>query len=88
MQSRLRGKMTKAPFIGVSERALDPLGLIKLGVCGPLEQRIETVKESSLHLLMTSLHLDMCTPMKQKHEAFDVLKVFQSEVHNQLGKKV
>ena len=26
--------------------------------------------------------------MKHKHEAFDVFKVFQNEVQNQLGKKI
>jgi len=34
--SCLHGKMTKTPFIGQSERAVDLLGLVHTDVCGPM----------------------------------------------------
>jgi hypothetical protein len=35
-ESCLLGKMTKAHFIGQSERASDLLGLVHIDVCGPM----------------------------------------------------
>jgi hypothetical protein len=35
-KSYLLRKMTKAPFIGQSERASDLLGLVHTDVCGPM----------------------------------------------------
>ena len=35
-ESSLLGKMTKAPFVGQSERASELLGLVHTDVCGPM----------------------------------------------------
>jgi hypothetical protein len=73
-ESCLRGKMTKSPFTGQSERASDLFGLVHSNVCGPMtkapftsqsEMRIErlhkVVLSISLLLLMTLVDMDTST---------------------------
>ena len=82
------GKKTIAPFIGVCQRDLDLLGLIHIDSCGPFM----TITRSSEKYFITftdDFHrFRYMNLMKHKHEALDVLLVFQNEVHNQLGKKI
>ena len=58
-KSCLLGKMTKDPFTGHSERAIDLLGLIHTDVCSPLSVAAEEVISTSSHLLMISVDMDM-----------------------------
>jgi hypothetical protein len=60
-ESCLLGKMTKGPFIGQSERASDLLGLVHIGVCGPMSYVVRGDFSISLLLLITLVDMDTST---------------------------
>jgi hypothetical protein len=60
-ESCLLGIMTKAPFIGKSERVSDLLGLVHSDVCGPMSSVPRVVFIISLLLLMTLVDMDTST---------------------------
>ncbi|KAK2417007.1 secreted RxLR effector protein [Trifolium repens] len=87
-RSCLIGKMTKAPFKGIGERANDLLALIHTDVCGPLN--IPARGGFTYFITFTDdfsrygyVHL-----MKHKSESFEKFKEFKNEVQNQLGKNI
>jgi transposase InsO family protein len=80
--------MTKAPFSGSSERAKDLLGIIHTDVCGPFR----TIARDGARFFITFTddfsRYGYVYLMKHKHEAFEMFKLFQSEVENQLNKTI
>ncbi|GJX91143.1 retrotransposon protein, putative, ty1-copia subclass [Tanacetum coccineum] len=70
------------------EIAKDLLGLIHTTVCGPFR----TVSREGVSYFITFTndfnHYGYVYSMKHKHEVFEIFKVFQNEVENQLGKKI
>lgn len=87
-ESCLSGKMTKAPFLGSSERAKDLLGMIHTDVCGPF--RTATMNGERFFITFTDDYsrYGYVYLLIHKHEAFEIFKLFQSEVENQLNKKI
>ena len=87
-ESCLCGKMTKAPFSGSSERAKDLLGIVHIDVCGPFR----TIARDGARFFITFTddfsRYGYVYLMKHKHEAFEMFKLFQSEVENQLNKTI
>ena len=85
-ESCLLGKMTKAPFIGHSERVDNLLDLVHSDVCGPISSNtrggyqyfITFIDDYSGYLYL----------MKHKDESFEKFKTFKNEVQNQLGKSI
>ena len=53
------GKMTRAPFTGVGERASDLLGLIHTDVGGPFRTMIRNSERYVITFMMTLVDLDM-----------------------------
>ena len=87
-ESCLLGKMTKAPFTGHSERASDLLGIIHSDVCGPMSTQ---ARGGYLYFIMFTDDFSRFGHfylMKHKSESFEMFKRFQSEVENQLDKKI
>ena len=84
----LMGKMARAPFNGVVERATDLLEIIHTDVCGPM-----SILSRGGFLYFTTFTDDFSRYgyiylMKHKSETFDKFKEFQNEVENQRGNKV
>ncbi|GKE07440.1 retrotransposon protein, putative, ty1-copia subclass [Tanacetum coccineum] len=81
-------KMARKPFPHQVERAKDLLGLIHADVCGPFR----AVSREGASYFITFTDDFSCYGfvylMKHKHEVFEIFKVFQNEVENQLGKKI
>jgi len=84
----LMGKMTRTPFSGVMERASDLLGIIHTDVCGPMS--ISTRNGYRYFVTFTDdlSRYGYIYLMKHKSETFEKFKEFQSEVENQLNKKI
>jgi hypothetical protein len=84
----LMGKMTKTPFSGMMERAADLLGIIHTDVCGPMS--ISTGNGYRYFVTFTDdlSRYGYIYLMKHKSETFEKFKEFQSEVENQLNKKI
>jgi transposase InsO family protein len=84
----LLGKMTKAPFTGLPERALDLLELIHIGVCGPMS----TTARGGFQYFITFTNdfsiYGYVYLMKHKSESLEKFKEFQNKVENQCGKKI
>jgi hypothetical protein len=80
--------MTKSPFIGLPERALDLLELIHTDVCGP----ISTTARGGFQYFITFTddfsRYGYVYLMKHKFESLEKFKEFQNEVENQCGKKI
>ena len=87
-ESCLLGKMTKAPFTGINERANDLLVLIHSDVCGPMS----TIARGGFQYFITFTddfsRFGYVYLMRHKSEAFERFKEFQNEVQNQLGKTI
>jgi transposase InsO family protein len=80
--------MTKAPFIGLPERALDLWELIHTDVCGPMS----TSGRGGFQYFITFTD-DFSTYgyvylMKHKSGSLEKFKEFQNEVENQRDKKI
>ena len=87
-ESCLLGKMTKAPFTGVSERASDLLGLIHTDVCGPMSTTARGGFKYFITFTDDFSRFGYVYLMKHKSESFELFKEFQNEVQNQLGKTI
>ncbi|WVZ94596.1 hypothetical protein U9M48_040469 [Paspalum notatum var. saurae] len=87
-ESCLLGKMTKAPFTGVSERAENLLELIHTDVCGPMS----TVARNDFQYFITFTddfsRYGYVYLMRHKSESFEKFKEFQNEVQNHIGKTI
>ena len=85
----LMGKMTKNPFSGTTERAIDLLEIIiHTDVCGPMSI---DARNGYLYFLTFTDDLSRCGYiylMKHKYETFEKFKEFQSEVENHRNKKI
>jgi hypothetical protein len=87
-ESCLHGKMTKAPFTSSSERAKDLLGIIHTDVCGPFKTMSRYGERYFITFTDDFSRYGYVYLMKHKHEAFEMFKLFQSEVENQLNKTI
>ncbi len=87
-ESCLLGKMTKTPFTGHSERASDLLGLIHTDVCGPMSQSARGGFQYFITFTDDFSRYGYVYLMKHKSESFEIFKIFQNEVQNQLGKTI
>ena len=87
-ESCLLGKMTKTPFARSCERASDLLELIHSDVCGPMSTTARGGYEYFITFTDDLSRYGYVYLMKHKSEAFEKFKEFQSEVQNQLGKKI
>ena len=87
-ESCLCGKMTNSPFSGTSERASDLLGIIHTDVCGPF--RVSSRYGDKYYITFTDdfSHYGYVYLMKHKSEAFEMFKLFQNEVENQLNRTI
>jgi hypothetical protein len=84
----LLSKMTKAPFTGLPERALDLSELIHTVVCGPMS----TTARGGFQYFITftddfSIY-GYVYLMKHKSKSLEKFKEFHNEVENQHGKKI
>ncbi|GJS49473.1 retrotransposon protein, putative, ty1-copia subclass [Tanacetum coccineum] len=70
------------------EKVKDVLGLIHIGVCGPLSN--VSKKGASYFITFTDDYsrYSYVYLLKHKHEVFETFKVFKNEVENQLGKTI
>ena len=83
----LLGKMTKAPFIGHSER-VDLLGLVHIDVCGPISSTARGGYQYFITFTNDYSRYGYLYMMKHKDESFEKFKTFRNEVQNQLGKSL
>nr|GEX84862.1 hypothetical protein [Tanacetum cinerariifolium] len=81
-------KMVCKLFSHQVERAKDLLGLTHTDVCDPFR----TMSREGASYFITFIDDFICYGyvylMDHKHEVFEIFKVFQNEVENQLGKKI
>ena len=87
-ESCLLGKMTKAPFVGQSERASELLGLVHTDVCGPMNS---TARGGFQYFITFTDDLSRYGDiylMRNKAESFEKFKEFQNEVQNHIGKTI
>src|SRR6185312_13171936 len=84
----LLGKMTKTPFTGFPERALDLLELIHTDVCGLMSSIARGGFQYFITFTDDLSRYGYVYLMKHKSEIFEKFKEFQSEVENQSGKKI
>ena len=85
-ESCLLGKMTKDPFTGHSERTNELLGLIHTDVYGPLSSTARGGYKYFITFANDFSRYGYVYLMRHKSESFEMLKSFQNEVQNQLGK--
>ena len=84
----LMGKMTKTPFNGFMERASDLLGVIHTDVCGPMSVSTRNGYRYFVTFTDDLSRYGYIYLMKHKSETFEKFKEFQSEVENQLNRKI
>src|SRR3954454_24667576 len=82
------GKMTRTPFNGVVERAIDLLGIIHTDVCGPMSSSTRNGYRYFVTFTDDLSRYGYIYLMKHKSETFEKFKEFQNEVENQLDKKI
>ncbi|KAI3503790.1 hypothetical protein L1887_32240 [Cichorium endivia] len=87
-ESCLHGKMTKAPFSGTNEREKNLLGIIHSDVCGPFKPMSRYGERYLISFTNGCSQYGYVYLMKHKHEAFEIFKMFQSEMKNQLNKTI
>jgi hypothetical protein len=78
--------MTKAPFIGQSERVSDLLGLVYTNVCGPMGSVARVSFQYFIAFTEDFSIYGYIYLMRHKSESFEKFKEFQNEVQNQLDK--
>jgi len=78
----LLGKMTKAPFTGVPERASDLLELIHTDVCGPMSSTARGGFQYFITFTNDLSRYGYVYLMRHKSETFQKFKEFQNEVEN------
>ena len=84
----LMGKMTKAPFIGQSERTTNLLGLIHIDVCGPLSSLARGGYLYFITFTDEFSRYGYVYLMKHKSELYEKFKIFKNEVQNQFDKNI
>src|SRR3954464_2595622 len=84
----LMGKMTRTPFNGIMEHADDLLGIIHTDVCGPMNVPTRNGLRYFVTFTDDLSRYGYIYLMKHKSETFERFKEFQSEVENQLRKKI
>ncbi|GJW17694.1 retrotransposon protein, putative, ty1-copia subclass [Tanacetum coccineum] len=86
--SCISGKMARKPFTHASEKADDLLRIIHSDVCGPF--RTTSREGANYYVTFTDdfSRYGYVYLIKHKHEVFEILKTFQNEVENQLGKTI
>ena len=84
----LMGKMTKTPFFGTMERAIDLLEIIHTDVCGPIS--VEARGGYRYYLTFTDdlSRYGYIYLMKHISKTFEKFKEFQSELENRRNKKI
>ena len=87
-ESCLLGKMTRSPFSGKGIRASEMLGLIHTDVCGPMSITVRGGFNYFITFTDDLSRYGYVYLMRFKSEAFEKFKVFQSEVENQLNRKI
>ena len=87
-ESCLLGKMTRSPFSGKGERATELLALIHTDVCGPMSSKARGGYSYFITFTDDLSRYGYVYLMKKKSESFEKFKEFQSEVENQLNKKI
>ncbi|KAJ9543849.1 hypothetical protein OSB04_023556 [Centaurea solstitialis] len=87
-ESCLSGKMTKQPFNKDNERANDLLGIIHTDVCGPFSHEARGGYRYFITFTDDFSRYGYVYLMRHKSETFERFKEFQSEVQNQLDKKI
>jgi hypothetical protein len=87
-ESWLLEKMTKAPFVGQSERASELLGLVHTYVCGPMNSTPRGAFSTLLPFTDDLSRYGYIYLMRNKVEFFEKFKEFQNEVQNHTGKTI
>jgi hypothetical protein len=87
-ESCLIGKMTKAPFVGQSERATELLGLVHTYVCGPMNSTARGGFQYFITFTDDLSRYGYVYLMRNKAESFEKFKEFQNEVQNHTGKTI
>src|SRR5512140_564996 len=78
----LMGKMTKTPFSGTTERAIDLLEIIHTDVCGPMSGKARYGYLYFLTFTDDLIRYGYVYLIKHKSEKFEKFKEFQGEVGN------
>ena len=84
----LMGKMTRTPFSGIIEWAIDLLEIIHTDVCGPMSVEAHGGYRYFLTFTDDLSRYGYIYLMKHKSETFEKVKEFQSEVENHHNKKI
>ncbi|KAD5802565.1 hypothetical protein E3N88_13925 [Mikania micrantha] len=87
-ESCLQGKMTKAPFNRINERAKDLLGIIHSDVCGPFKPISRNGERYFITFTDDYSRYGYVYLLRHKDEAFETFKIFKNEVKNQLNKSI
>ncbi|KAJ9538531.1 hypothetical protein OSB04_031264 [Centaurea solstitialis] len=87
-ESCLSGKMTKHPFNKDNERANDLLEIIHTDVCGPFSHVARGGYRYFITFTDDFSRYGYVYLIRHKSEAFEKFKEFQSEVQNQLDRKI
>ena len=87
-ESCLSGKLTKAHFSNVGERANDLLGLVHTDVCGPFRTMSRHGERYFVTFTDDFSRYGYVYLMKHKHETFEKFKEYQNEVENQLNRTI
>ncbi|KAJ9563088.1 hypothetical protein OSB04_008248 [Centaurea solstitialis] len=87
-ESCLTGKMTKHPFNKDNERANDLLEIIHTDVCGPFSHEARGGYRYFITFTDDFSRYGYVYLIRHKSEAFEKFKEFQSEVQNQLDRKI
>ena len=82
------GRMTKTPFSGTMEQAIDLLEIIDTDVCGPMNIEARSGYRYFLTFTNDLREYGHIYLMKHKSETFEKFKEFQSEVENHRNKKI
>ena len=80
--------MTKAPFVGHSERASDLLVLIHTNACGPIRSIARGGYLYSISFTDDFSRYGYIYLIWHKFESFEKFKLFKNEVDNQIGKNI
>ncbi|KAJ9546463.1 hypothetical protein OSB04_019006 [Centaurea solstitialis] len=87
-ESCLSGKMTKHPFNKDNERANDLLEIIHTDVCGPFSHEARGGYRYFITFTDDFSRYGYVYLIRHKFETFEKFKEFQSEVQNQLDRKI
>ena len=80
--------MTKAPFVGESERASELLGLVHTDVCGLMNSAVRACFHYFINFTNDLSWYGYIYLMRNKAESFKKFKEFQNEVQNHTSKKI